>query len=226
MTTTEPRISVYVDGFNFYYGLFKGPNACPAKYKWLDIVKLSQAICKSQQIAGKVNSVRYCSAPSLPSSQDPNQPARQELLFRALRALPEVEITLGQHIEATKWVKYIGSNNKPNGLPFKAFVREEKGSDVNLAAFLIRDAAKNCFDKALVITNDSDIENAVRIVRDDFSLEVYVASPHFRQKSVTRSLKDASTRAFKINPSLLASCLLPDPSSDEQGKLIFKPKDW
>ena len=41
---------------------------------------------------------------------------------------------------------------------------EEKGSDVNLASHLLRDAFSKKFEVAVLITNDSDLAEPVRIV--------------------------------------------------------------
>ncbi len=40
---------------------------------------------------------------------------------------------------------------------------EEKGSDVNLGAHLVRDAFTDAFDVAVILTNDSDLVEPVRI---------------------------------------------------------------
>ncbi|MGI8484313.1 MAG: NYN domain-containing protein [Thermomicrobiales bacterium] len=221
-----PRIHVYVDGFNFYYGLFQGQSPYSPALKWLNIVKLSEAVCRSQHIEGSVQAVRYCSAPSLPSATDREQPMRQELLFRALRALPEVTIILGQHVERTKKGKLFGPDGKPQKYSSRVSAREEKGPDVNLAAYIVSDAALDEFDVAVVMSNDSDLENAIRIVRDDFSKDVYIASPQFQMKEVTRALTNASIRAFKINPSLLTGCTFSNTVMDEHGALITKPLVW
>lgn len=67
---------------------------------------------------------------------------------------------------------------------------------------------------------------AVRITREDFGKDVIVVSPHFRQTRVARELVEAATKAFRINPALLAGCLLPDRLQDAKGRTIFKPSDW
>jgi hypothetical protein len=114
----------------------------------------------------------------------------------------------------------------PYGHPYKAMVCEEKGSDVNLAAFLVRDAAMNKFQTALVLSNDSDLSMAIKITCSYFGKDVIVVSPHFRRHRVTRELTQVATNAFKTNPALLANCLLPDQIEDSKGRLIFKPRAW
>ena len=60
---------------------------------------------------------------------------------------------------------------------------EEKGSDVNLAVSLVHDAHLGRFDRAAVISNDSDLEEALRVVKDECGKEVYLLSPVPRQPS-------------------------------------------
>jgi uncharacterized LabA/DUF88 family protein len=53
---------------------------------------------------------------------------------------------------------------------------EEKGSDVNLASHLLRDAYTKRFEVAVLITNDSDLAEPVRIVAQEIGLPVGVES--------------------------------------------------
>ena len=54
---------------------------------------------------------------------------------------------------------------------------EEKGSDVNLASFMLLDAFQEDFDLALVISNDSDLAKPVEFVQDPLGKRVGVANP-------------------------------------------------
>ena len=47
---------------------------------------------------------------------------------------------------------------------------EEKGSDVNLATWLLIDAFDKAFDAAVVLTNDSDLAEPIRQVRQKLRL--------------------------------------------------------
>ena len=249
---TERRVCVYVDGFNLYYGLFRGEGACSAASKWLNIVKLAQAICESRGVKPTVGNVRYCTARALPTESDPGQPQRQLRLLVALGSLPEVQIIFGQHKERPTKIKLYapGPRVQPNmvsvsinDLPVDANLfspkkkvqpptilvskREEKGSDVNLAAFLVRDAALNLFDIALVITDDSDLHQAIKIAEEDFKKEVWVASPFFRREKNTIELSKPASAYFRLNPALVEACQFPDDILDSSGKLVVRrPYEW
>ena len=55
---------------------------------------------------------------------------------------------------------------------------EEKGSDVNLASHLLVDGFRDRYDLAVVISNDSDLTEPVRFVREDLNKPVGVLNPH------------------------------------------------
>ena len=54
---------------------------------------------------------------------------------------------------------------------------EEKGSDVNLATHLLNDGYKKAYDIAVLITNDSDLIEPVRIIREELKLPVGIINP-------------------------------------------------
>jgi hypothetical protein len=61
---------------------------------------------------------------------------------------------------------------------------EEKGSDVNVATCLMLDACRRDCEAVVVITNDSDLREPLRIVREELGLVVGVINPH---RSANRS---------------------------------------
>jgi hypothetical protein len=69
----------------------------------------------------------------------------------------------------------------PPGQP-QRYVRviktEEKGSDVNLATHLLHDAHMGRFDVAVVISNDSDLLEPIKIVRQELGKIVGILNPH------------------------------------------------
>lgn len=230
------RVSVFIDGFNFYYGAYMdGPLKVHPKYKWMNPVKLGDVICRELGVNGRVNQVHYCTAKSKPSASDPGQVTRQQFFLRALDGLPEVEIAYGQHRDREK-----SGMSKSSGKIERFMVREEKGTDVNLAVRLVRDAALDLYDIAIVVSNDSDLKAGLVAARDDFNREVIVVSPHFngstgrtkkgytfvRPASVVNDLQHASTKSCVMDPKWLEECRLPDPSLDAAGKLVHCPKEW
>ena len=76
------------------------------------------------------------------------------------------------------------ANPDPGGPATVEVLRtEEKGTDVNLATFLMVDCCDGDFDEAVVISNDSDLATPVEIVRQRFNKRIGVISPHPAQRT-------------------------------------------
>ena len=88
------KLSVYVDGFNLYYGLLRN-----SPYKWLNPVKLiAQVLPNECEIA----LLRYFTA-RISHRLDSDAPRRQDVYIRALETLPEVRIHYGNFIAKEEW---------------------------------------------------------------------------------------------------------------------------
>lgn len=99
---------------------------------------------------------------------------------------------------------------------------EEKGSDVNLASHLLLDAFTGKFDLAVLITNDSDLAEPVRIVKEVVNLPVGIINPHQRH-SVT--LKLYATFMKRIRATHLRQSQFPHAMNDATGS-FHKPSTW
>lgn len=87
---------------------------------------------------------------------------------------------------------------------------EEKGTDVNVASHLLIDYFTKRIDAAVVISNDSDLESAVRYVRRN--IPVGILNPTTRPTASPFQLDDIATIGSwvaRIDPAILASCQLP-----------------
>jgi hypothetical protein len=98
---------------------------------------------------------------------------------------------------------------------------EEKGSDVNLAVHLVNDAWKNLYDCAVIVSNDSDLYEAIRIVKEELNKKIgLIILPNGNP-----SIKLLSCTNFKkaIRNNLLQNSQLPDPIPNTN---IYKPISW
>jgi hypothetical protein len=219
------RTRVYIDGFNLYYGaLDKTP------FKWLDIV----ALCRDLLPQNQIERVHYFTALVSDTAADRSQSSRQQAYLRALRTLPEVEITLGSFLTNDRRMSLAtgsaGDIADPNvvtlvqGGPTKAIVTrtEEKGSDVNLATRLVAEASLGLFDVAAVLSTDSDLALAIEVVQTDFNKPVGVLFPAGR---FSVELNRTATFRRNIERRHLRRCQLPDPMRDAKGP-IAKPRRW
>jgi uncharacterized LabA/DUF88 family protein len=203
---------VYIDGFNLYYGAVKGtPN------KWLDL----EALCRRLLPKDNVVKIRYFTALISARPSDPQQPARQQTYLRALETLPLVEIHYGHYLSHPVRMRLA---NPPARGPKTAEVikTEEKGSDVNLATYLLLDAFRQQCDTAVVISNDSDLAEPIRVAEQELGIKVGIVNP---QKPQHRSRAMRSTFFKQLRPGVLASCQLPPTLQDAQG-VIHKPARW
>lgn len=208
----HPKTIVYVDGFNFYYGAVKG-----TPHKWLDF----EALCRRLLPNDDIIKIRYFTARISSQPNDPRQVNRQETYLRALATLPLVEIHYGRFVTRTVRMPLA---NPPKVGPQTVEVRrtEEKGSDVNLAAFLLRDAFQGQCDTAVVISNDSDLAEAVRLAQTDGGVKVGVVNPHPARR---RSARLHGTFFKQLRPGVLAQTQLPPVVYDARGP-IHKPSGW
>ena len=60
---------------------------------------------------------------------------------------------------------------------------EEKGSDVNLAVRLVSDAYRDVFDCAIVVSNDSDLGDAMRVAKEECEKTIGLFTPWRRHAS-------------------------------------------
>ena len=200
---------VYIDGFNFYYGAVKG-----TPHKWLD----HEALCRRLLPKDQIVKIRYFTARISARPDDPQQAVRQETYLRALATLPLIEIHYGHYV--TRPTRMPLANPPAKGArTVEVLKTEEKGSDVNLATYLLLDAFQKRCDTAVVISNDSDLAEPVRIAQSEAGIKVGVINPH---KAKYRSRRLQGTFFKQLRPSVLAQTQLPAVLHDAQGT-IHKP---
>jgi hypothetical protein len=204
--------NVYVDGFNLYYGWVKGTS-----HKWLNIAELCRLSLPSHY---QIHRIRYFTALVKPRPSNPNQDVRQQTFIRALQTLPDVSVHYGEFLqsEVRMYLAHPPAKGPATALITKT---EEKGSDVNLATYLLMDAYERDFEVAVVITDDSDLAEPIKIVRHKLKHNVTVLSP--RGKSRTLSL--AATKFRPITAANLAASQFPPTLTDANG-IITKPATW
>ena len=207
------RVNVYIDGFNFFYGVVRN-----TPYRWLDFRKLSEGLLRP---GNEVRRIRYFTA----RVNDADRSVRQHAYLRALATIPGLTVHEGRF--RTHSVTLPLSDGAGMATVDRT---EEKGSDVNLASRLLFDAFDGDFDTALVISNDSDLVFPVREVRRRFGVTVGVAAPvYHRNRHPSRDLVAATNFNVHITRKrrkLLRESQPPDPVIDADGRAIRKPAEW
>ncbi|MBA2448009.1 MAG: NYN domain-containing protein [Chloroflexi bacterium] len=210
------RASVYVDGFNLYYGL-KHYERQGRLYKWLDLA----ALCRAELPNDAIQRIRYCTALIQPRLMNPQQDLRQQTYLRALRTIPNLSIDYGHFLQSHVWMPL--RHPPVGGNPLVEVVKtEEKGSDVNLATRLLCDGFAGDYDIAVIISNDSDLCMPIEVVRKQLKRQVGVLNPTQRFSS---ALRRVTTFYKKIRETSLAASQFPPMLRDAQGT-ISTPAGW
>jgi uncharacterized LabA/DUF88 family protein len=184
------RVGVYIDGFNLYYGARGLCGRGTPGWRWIDLRSLAVDLVARHPVwpGAEVSRVVYCTA-RLDASSNSSSQADQDVYLKALVAMDSVD-----HIEYGTYVTRVrtaplavkGPQGKPilvspawplmiqdsqggdvdDALFMVSYAnREEKGSDVNVAAHLLTDVLRGDVDAAVVISNDSDLRYPVQQAR-------------------------------------------------------------
>lgn len=205
------RVRVYIDGFNLYYGSLKD-----TPFKWLDVLRLSEMLAPSRPI----DHIRYFTA-RVSGKVDPTAPSRQNAYLAALSSIPNLTIHYGKFLAGVHRMPLAAP--RPAGPRMVDVIRtEEKGSDVNLATYLLLDGCDGQYDLAMVISNDSDLKDAIDQANTRFA-PVWVINPNVR---FSNALKGAATRYLPIPGATLSASQFPDPVTLPNGHKISKPARW
>ncbi|MXY87929.1 MAG: NYN domain-containing protein [Dehalococcoidia bacterium] len=203
---------VYIDGLNFYYGAVKG-----TPHKWVDL----EAVCRRLLPRDEIVKIRYFTARLTKQQDDPQRPVRQDMYLRAVAVNPLVEIHYGHFV--TRRTRLPLAHPRPGESPTVTVLKsEEKGTDVNLASHLLVDAFRERCTKAVVVSNDSDLAEPIRVAQAECGVAVVVVNPHPRER---RSRELQGTDFRQLRRGVVEKCQLPTVLRDDSGT-IRKPEGW
>lgn len=205
--------NVYIDGFNLYYGCLKN-----SAYRWLDV----EALCAVLLPKDEIGQVRYFTARVAARYPADPGPAHQDAYLRALATLAATSVHEGEFYVSYPRMR-LAEPPAQGPATVQVVKTEEKGSDVAMATYLVLDAAKGRCDTSVIITNDSDLREPIRLVREELGLTTGVINPH-----PARRRSRALTGSFfkQIRPSALARAQLPTTLLDADGRTITRPPGW
>jgi hypothetical protein len=209
----ELRTRVYIDGFNLYYGCLKGTPA-----KWLNPALL----CDNLLPRNRIEHVRYFTATVGSRPNDPGQATRQQTYFRALDTEPRISIHLGHFLTHEVDMPDAAAWKQGKYVPRRVVKTEEKGSDVNLATFLLMDAFDNLFDCAVIVSNDSDLKEPIAQLRGRFRKTIGLLNP---QRYPSQALLPLAHFVKPIRYAALARAQFPQQMTDKVGT-FSKPARW
>lgn len=206
------RVRVYVDGFNVYYRALRH-----SPYKWLNPLKLALSLLDA---GDTVDRVRYFTARVSARAGDVEAPKRQQAYLSVLGTVPEVSVHYGRFLSKEK--------TRPLAADPTRFVTildaEEKGSDVNLATFLLMDGWRDRYDAALVMSQDTDLCEPLRAVKQDLGKPVGIV--WLDGKEPGRRFVSCSSFIRHATPARLRAAQFPQVLKDRGGREIAKPDTW
>ena len=165
-------------------------------YRWLDFGALCQRLLPGHNIA-RIN-YYTCNVRGRPD--DPLAPFRQQMYLRALRTIPNLKV--------------ISGHRAPDS--------SEKETDVNLAVHVVRDGFNKSYDFPTIVTNDSDITEAFRVVRKELGYNIAWICP---AKHANSRLIPFASSIIPVRSHVLRACQFPDALLDAKGE-IRKPSEW
>jgi uncharacterized LabA/DUF88 family protein len=185
--TKQPvRVHVFIDGYNVYVPLAKHYNATGENYKWVDYRKVAtKLLATNHQFNGyKTKDLQVSFFTALPTWNDKKK-ERHELFVEACK-LQDIEV-------------YEGRFNRN---------RDEKETDISIAIELYRQASKNLYDVAILLTGDTDFVPCIKAFREDFPEKaIFVVTPPMAQKC-TALEKALGKPLISTTVGLYGSCQL------------------
>ncbi|MBK6872774.1 MAG: NYN domain-containing protein [Kineosporiaceae bacterium] len=210
MNSAHPqRVVAYVDGFNLYHGLHA---ANGRRDLWLDIEAMLREPAFTDPSRGQhLVAVHYFTAAVDGPGRD-----RQDVYLRALAAHGTCTTThLGRFQCKLVTCRHCG-------VTWNSW--EEKESDVSLAVELVKGAALDHYDRALLLSADSDMCPAVRSARAIAPHKPIIAV--FPPRRHSDQLRQECHAVITLTPGRAARNQLPAAVTTPTGSTLRRPAYW
>ena len=199
------RTVFFIDGLNVYHAI---KNLRFNKYKWLDYWELAKKFIGQKD---ELKGVLYFTAYSV---WDNEKIKRHKRLVLANRD-QGVDVIFGRFRRVTKSCRQCKKK-------YRTF--EEKRTDVNIAIHLLTNAYKDNYDKAVLISGDSDIIPAVEAVKQAFSeKEISLVIPVGGKAHELAQVIGSSVRMKEVH---LRTSQLPNTVTLKNGVILQRPGEW
>ena len=200
------RAFFLVDGFNLYHAL----DALPQyhRYKWISLRKLASCYLRKQD---RIEGIEYFTTLAL---WDASKAARHRIFIK-VQENEGVAVTYGQFKRKHKRCTLCGRT-------FLTF--EEKQTDVNIALRLFQLAVLDRYDRAIIVSGDTDLIPAVKAVRSSFpGKQLGAVIPIGR---ASEDLKKQTDFHHRMKEAHLLSSRLPDRLTLRDGTVLACPPTW
>lgn len=201
------RVRAYIDGFNLYHGL---KHRSGRRQLWLDLEALIGSLLRPGQ---SLEHVTYFTARV---RDDPPAEQRQSDYLDALAAYcGSLTVVSGRFQRKDRRCRTCGA-------AWSTY--EEKETDVNIATTLVADGLEDRFDTALLLSGDSDLCPAVRMLRQRRpEKRVVVVFPPRRQSTDLKLVADGH---LFLGDDKIRRSQLPDRVVAGAGVVLRRPAYW
>lgn len=197
------RVITYIDGFNLYHAV---NDLKDQRLKWLDLWALSASLLRSDETLKAVN---YFSA----YATWLHEPYSRHRAYVAALQARGVTAIMGKFKQKPRSCRACGA---------MWMGHEEKETDVHIAVRLVADALLDEFERAIVISADSDLAPALRAVRHHRpEKRLLVAAPPGRFGNA----RDLGPK-LELTKGRIRKCLLPAELEDAAGNVIKRPSAY
>lgn len=178
------RSTLYVDGFNFYYGVTSYWRNTPEHLAGLGWCDFRALIERNFPSANAQLDIKYFTAPVLLEDETPShrrdEHERYAVWARAVRTISRIMVVEGFYKAKSRAASGVRANDEGINPDAPAKSREEKQSDINLAVEVILDAlSSDAPERVYLLSDDSDLMPVVFALQERIpvSVEVVVLLP-------------------------------------------------
>lgn len=199
----EMQTAFLIDGFNFYHSIKYFQN----KIKWFDYLRFCKHFIRD---GDELHSITYFTA----FANWREEAAKRHSIFIEACTVNGIDVVLGKFKEKTIRCPSCKENT---------IRHEEKATDVNIALYAYRLASKGV-DQIFLVTGDTDMIPAIRLIKQDFPRVVIgVIFPYHRY---TGEMKKEAHVSHKTDGNILEKFILPPVLVKPNGKKIRCPAEW
>ena len=213
----KKRCTIYVDSFNWYFGIFQHRPA----WKWLNVQSFFEALRLDEDVVA----IKFFTALVEPVKHVSQRRDRQKRYLKALGTLPKVKIILGKYQERTVTCR---ARECMRHLEYQ--VPEEKKTDVNIAVNLLEDAFRGLTDSMVIVSGDSDLEPAVEWVRRNHpQIKITVYIPVLEDERHQRRNDNYHRMSVTCKPLPLVDIprhVFPAAIQINEKEAIARPAEW
>lgn len=190
------RTVVYIDGYNLYHAI---DDLKDDSLKWVNLWALAETMLRDGE---HLHQVIYFSAYA---THYPDAYKRHRAYVAALKE-ERVKVVMGQFKKKFP---------KCNVCQARYQTHEEKETDVNIAIHLIRDTMQDTFDRAIIVSADTDMRSAVEMARGLSGTKLIdIVAPPGRKKYARQM-----NPLFELTKGRIQGCRL-NRSYSRDGKLV------